>query len=149
MLADLLDTIGKELEVTIIGVVIDKTKVDRFQRKRYSDPSVRSFEFLLERYSQFLGKQKDRCGTVILDSVEQQNDENLRYFQSFLREHSQHLDERRVIEGTLFMPSHTTNLLQIADLCANVLYRYYERGFTEAREYARIENRVYTIKVWP
>ncbi len=86
---------------------------------------------------------------TILDSVEQRNDDNLRYFQSFLRERSDHLDGRRVVEGTLFMPSHTTNLLQLADLCANVLYRYYAGEFLRATEYARIEDRIAKIKVWP
>ncbi|MCH8241888.1 MAG: DUF3800 domain-containing protein, partial [Planctomycetes bacterium] len=103
VLDDLLDTVGKELDISILAVVIDKTKVDPLQRSRYSNPSVRSFEFLLERYSSFLGQQSDRCGVAILDSVEQKNDANLRYFQSFLRERSEHLDGRRVVEGTLFM----------------------------------------------
>lgn len=148
-LNDLLDTIGKELDISILAVVIDKTRVDPLQRERYSNPLVRSFEFLLERYSGFLGEQKDRCGVTILDSIEQKNDANLRYFQSFLRERSEHLDARRVVEGTLFMPSHTTNLLQVADVCANVLYRYYAGEFQESAEYARIESRLGRIKVWP
>lgn len=150
LLSDLLDTIGKELDISILAVVIDKTKVDREQPQRYSDPSVRSFEFLLERYSGFLGAQTDRCGVTILDTVEQTNDSNLRYFQSFLRERSDHLDRRRVVEGALFMPSHTTNLLQIADVCANVLFRYYTGEFLKAADYARIEGRIYgRIKLWP
>lgn len=148
-LHDLLDTIGTECDIRILAVVIDKSKVDRSQRSRFTDPSVRSLELLLERYSQFLGEQTDRCGVVILDRVEEKKDENLRYFQSHLREHSEHLDARRVVEGALFMLSHTTNMLQLANVCANVVYRHYRTNLGNLDEYNRIADRLYAVKEWP
>jgi len=148
-LSDFLDTVEKELDVSIIAVSIDKTKVDASRAKRYSDPSVCSFEFLLERYNSFLGDQKDGCGLVILDSVEASNDENLRYFQSFLRERSNHLDARRIVEGALFMRSHTTNLLQLADVCANVLYRHYSGRPGAGPEQHKLAGKLARTKEWP
>lgn len=148
-LLDLLDTVAREIEIHIIVVAIDKTKVDRQQNERYTNPSVRSFEFLLERYNLFLGAQKDKSGIVILDPVESKSDENLRYFQSYLLERSEHLEPRRVVEGALFMPSHTSNLLQIADVCTNVAYRRWARGDRNRTEYQRVETRIWAVKEWP
>ena len=147
-LLDLLETIGREIDVHLLVVAIDKARIDRTQRKRYTNPSVRSLELLLERYNQFLQEQKDLSGIVILDAVEAKNDENLRYFENYLLQFSDHLDPRRIVEGTLFMPSHTANLLQLADLCANVMYRRYSRSDRNKDEYWRIEARVWREKLW-
>jgi len=146
---DLLDSIGREIEVRILVVAIDKTRVDRTQRERFTNPAVRSLELLLERYNGFLRDQQDRSGIVILDSVESGSDENLRYFQSYLLNLSDHFDRRRIVEGTLFMPSHTSNLLQVADLCTNVVYRRFTREDRNRGEYKRIAERVAAEKVWP
>lgn len=148
-LLDLLESIGREIDVHILVVVIAKEQVDRMQRERFANPSVRSLELLLERYNLFLSGQSDKCGITILDATESKSDENLRYFQNYLLKFSDHLDPRRIIEGTLFMPSHTTNLLQLADVCANVIYRRYARPDGNKEEYRRIESRVVVEKVWP
>ena len=148
-LLDLLDSIGREIEIHILVVVIAKDSVDRSQRVRFTNPSVRSLELLLERYNLFLSEQIDKCGIAILDATESQNDENLRYFQNYLLTFSDHLEPRRIAEGTLFMPSHTTNLLQLADVCANVIYGRYARPDGNREEYKRIESRVYAEKIWP
>jgi len=148
-LLDMLDSISREIDVHILVVAIDKTRVDRAQRQRFTDPSVRSLELLLERYNLFLRGQSDRSGIAILDSVESKSDENLRYFQSYLLRFSDHLDPRRIVEGTLFMPSHTSNLLQVADVCTNVIYRRYARPDGNRDEYERIEPRVCAEKLWP
>lgn len=148
-LNDLLDSVGKELDISIISIAIDKSKIDRSQRERFTNPSVRSLELLLERYNTFLGQQGDKCGLVILDTCESNVDENLRYFQSYPREFSENITPRRIVEGTLFMPSHTTNLLQIADVCTNVVYRKLVRTDGNQDEYSRIQTRVWAHKVWP
>lgn len=148
-LLDLLDSVGREIDISILVVVIDKESVDRQQRERFTNPAVRSLELLLEHYNQFLAEQKDKTGIVILDPVESSNDENLRYFQNYLLRFSDHLDPRRIVEGTLFMPSHTSNLLQLADVCTNVAYRHYARPDGNEEEYSRIRGRVVTEKRWP
>jgi hypothetical protein len=148
-LLDLLDSIGREIDVHILVVAIAKDRVDRTRRERFTNPSVRSLEFLLERYNLFLSEQTDRSGIAILDSTESENDEKLRYFQNYLLRFSDHLDPRRIVEGTLFMPSHTTNLLQLADICANVIYGRFARSDGNREEYKRIESRVFAEKIWP
>lgn len=146
---DLLESIRREIDVHILVVAINKKAVDLQQRERYTNPSVRSLELLLERYNLFLTRQSDKAGIVILDAVEARNDENLRYFQNYLLAFSDHIDRRRIVEGTLFMPSHTSNLLQLADVCANVCYRRFARDDRNAEEWERIRERVTIEKVWP
>ncbi|MFA7237863.1 MAG: DUF3800 domain-containing protein [Phycisphaeraceae bacterium] len=98
---------------------------------------------MLERHNEFLSQQRHRTGIVILDSVKATQDQNLRYFQNYLRNFSEHLDARRIVEGTLFLPSHTCNLLQVADVCGNVLYREIPG------EMQRIDKRIVAQKTWP
>ncbi|UCC30467.1 MAG: DUF3800 domain-containing protein [Phycisphaerales bacterium] len=148
-LFDLLDTIGREIDVRLLVVAIDKSRIDRGQRERFTNPAVRSLELLLERYNFFLREQTDKSGIAILDTVESKSDENLRYFQSYLLRFSDHLDPRRIVEGALFMPSHASNLLQLADVCTNVLYRRYARADGNEEEYKRIVPLICTGKVWP
>jgi len=148
-LLDLLDSIGLETDISILTVAIAKERVDRLRRERYTNPTVRSLELLLERYNMFLSLQRDRSGIVILDATESKADEGLRYFQNYLRQFSDHLDARRIVEGALFMPSHTTNLLQVADVCANVVYAKFASADGNQDEYKRIAGRVFAEKVWP
>ncbi len=148
-LLDLLYAVAREDCLSILAVAIDKTQVDHLHRMRYSNPSVRSLELLLERFNEFLLDQKDHCGITILDAIESKNDANLRYFQNYLRRFSEHVDPQRIVEGTLFLPSHTSNLLQLADVCTNVVYRRYSRDDGNAAEYAQIQDRVWVEKKWP
>ena len=148
-LLDLLESVRREMEIALLVVVIDKTRVDRDQRERYTNPAVRSLELLLERYNGYLTNQRDKSGLVILDSVEVAGDERLRHFQGYLLQFSDHLEPRRIVEATLFMPSHTTNLLQLADICANVIYRYHARGGENEEEFERIREKIAKVKTWP
>ena len=131
------------MDISILSVHIDKSKVDTTKRERLANPSVRSLELLLELYNNFLGTVTDKTGAVILDSVNAKNDAELRYFQNYLRNFSDHLDHRRIIDGTFFMASHESNLLQVADVCSNVLYR------NDPNEVRRIQGRRVGTKVWP
>ncbi|MFQ5491727.1 MAG: DUF3800 domain-containing protein [Phycisphaerae bacterium] len=148
-LLDLLEAIGHQKHLSLLVVAIDKSLVDRGQRERFTNPAVRSLELLLERYNLFLRDQPDKSGIAILDPVESKSDENLRYFQSYLLEFSAHLEPRRIVEGALFMPSHTSNLLQVADVCTNVAFRRFTRADGNKREYERIESRISADKTWP
>jgi hypothetical protein len=142
-LNDFLDTIGRELDVSILSVHIDKAKVDTSRRDRLVNPSVRSLELLLELYNHFLGEAKDKTGVVILDSVNHKNDTELRYFQNYLRTFSSNLDHRRIIDGTFFMHSHESTMLQIADVCSNVLY------VNSPNEVEKINARRAGSRTWP
>ncbi|TWT45824.1 hypothetical protein RAS1_22590 [Phycisphaerae bacterium RAS1] len=149
-LTDLLDTIGREFtSVSALGVCINKLRVDPTRKERLSNPAVRSHELLLEEYDRFLSAQKDRCGIVVLDENEARHDANLRYFQNYLRHFSERIDARRIVEGALFLKSHTCNLLQLADVCANVFYQRFRWRDETTRQFARIEGRFVSLREWP
>lgn len=156
-LRDLANLIGLNRDITLLGIAIDKTKVDTTQSERLVKPEVRSLELLLERYNQFLEYQQDKCGIVVLDPVKESSDDNLRYFQSFLQTQSPNLQPLHIVEGTFFAKSHTSNLIQLADFCTNVFYREMA-GRSNSVEWQAIHPRFwrfrgkltgYGIKHWP
>jgi hypothetical protein len=157
-MSDLLDLIGGDSNITLLGIIIDKVKIDTTRCDRLRKPEIRSMELLLERYNMFLGQQQDKSGIVILDPTQEHDDDNIRYFQSYLQATSPHLKPLNIVEGTFFAKSHTSNMIQIADLCANVLYRNETKVSGAEAEFNKIcprfwryKNRVdgCGIKKWP
>lgn len=155
---DFLRVLGGNPDITIIGVAIDKTKVDTNKCDRIVKPEVRSMEFILERYNMFLRQQPDKSGIVILDPIHGVNDDNIRHFQSYLQAQSPHLRPLHIVEGTFFAKSHTSNMIQAADICSNVFYRSESGARDGAKEIALINRRFwryngkiqgYGIKRWP
>lgn len=154
---DLSSLIGFNSDFTIIGVAVDKTKIDTTLKDRLSKPDVCSLELLLERYNQFLHDQKDKAGIVVLDPVKESSDDNLRYFQSFLQSQSPHLKPLHIVEGTFFAKSHTSNMIQLTDFCCNVYFHEVTRKL-QSPEWRAIYPRFwrkngrllgYGIKDWP
>jgi hypothetical protein len=156
-MTELMTLVGGNPDITLLGVVIDKRRVDTSKSPRLVKPEVRSLELLLERYNSFLHDQQDRSGIVILDPTKEKSDDNLRYFQSFLLDQSEHLSPLHIVEGTFFAKSHTSNLLQVADVCTNVFYREMAHG-KNSTEFQAIQKRFWRrgtrlqgfgIKKWP
>lgn len=148
---------GATTDITLLGVLIDKRSVDTTKGDRLAKPQVRSLELLLERYNMFLDRQEDSSGIVILDPVSGDSDDNLRYFQSFLLDQSANLKPLHIVEGTFFVKSHTSNMMQVADVCTNVFYREMVRG-GDTPEFSAIRSRFwhphnrihgFGIKRWP
>ncbi|MBM4401320.1 MAG: DUF3800 domain-containing protein, partial [Crenarchaeota archaeon] len=156
-LRDLATLIGQNIDITLLGIVIDKTRISLSQRARIVRPEVRSLELLLERYNLFLRGQRDRCGIVILDPIKESSDDNLRRFQSFLCAQSPNLRPLHIVESTFFAKSHTSNMVQMADVCSSIFYRQMTRRdsspeFLSLRpRFWRKNNRVagYGVKKWP
>lgn len=155
---DLLTIIGGNEDFTLIGVNIDKQSVDISKGDRMVKPQVRSLELLLERYNSYLHHQKDQCGIVVLDPVDQMSDDNLRHFQGYLQNRSSHFNPLRIVEGTFFAKSHTSSLIQISDICTNVFYRHMLNMPGSKEEFNLISSRFwrrnaklqgYGIKKWP
>jgi len=155
---EVLQLIGANQDITLVGVIIDKTMVDTTKRDRIVRPEVRSMELLLERYNLFLRQQKDKSGIVVLDPVHSVNDDNIRHFQSYLQAHSEKLKPLHIVEGTFFAKSHTSSMVQIADICSNVLYRSETGAEGSKKEFDLIHPRFwrhnrrvkgYGIKKWP
>lgn len=156
-LRELMELVGGTTDITLLGVIIDKRQVDTTKRDRMVKPEVRSLELLLERYNLFLDGQRDKSGIVILDPTKETGDDNLRRFQSFLLAQSKHLDPLHIVESAFFAKSHTSNLIQIADVCGNVFYREMIRG-DHPPEYQAMQRRFWRhqgrltgvgIKKWP
>lgn len=145
-LKEALGLIGSNPDITLIGVAINKTKVQAHRKARIVKPEIRSMEFLLERYNLFLRQQKDKSGIVVLDPVHGANDDNIRYFQSYLQAHSEHLKPLHIVEGTFFAKSHTSNMVQVADLCANVFYRRETEVIGSGPEFNLISPRFWRVQ---
>jgi hypothetical protein len=122
-LSDFTRLIGGNPNITLLGVAINKQRVNTTQKDRIVKPQIRSLELLLERYNMFLRHQADKCGIVVLDPVKEKSDDDLRYFQSYLLAWSEHLRPLHIVEGTFFAKSHTSNLIQVADVCSSIFYR--------------------------
>ncbi|NOT00610.1 MAG: DUF3800 domain-containing protein [Phycisphaerales bacterium] len=147
---ELLDTIGSLVDaVTPLGVVINKRQVDQTRKERLVNPSRRAFESLLEAYNRFLAGQRDRSGIVIVDAREKKDDANVRYFQNYLRQYSERIDARRIVEGTFFLPSRDSNLLQMADICVGTLFQRHRWTEQSIRDFAKIEDRFRELIEWP
>lgn len=158
-LKNLMELVGGNPDITLLGVLIDKRRVNTAKSDRLVRPEIRSLELLLERYNLFLENQKDKCGIVILDPTKERSDDNLRGFQSFLLAKSDNLNPLHIVESAFFAKSHTSNLIQISDVCCNVFYRSFTRGGSDCtNEYSLIQRRFwchkkrvqgYGIKEWP
>ncbi|MFH0990052.1 MAG: DUF3800 domain-containing protein [bacterium] len=120
---DLAQLVGSNQDITLLGVAIDKRQVTVGGADRVVKPQVRSLELLLERYNLFLRNQRDKAGIVVLDPVKESDDDNIRYFQSYLQAFSNHFKPLHIVESTFFAKSHTSNLIQVADFCTNIFYR--------------------------
>lgn len=154
---ELATLIGMNEDITLLGIVFDKTKIDVTQCERMVKPEVRSLELLLEKYNFFLDGQSDKAGIVILDPVKETSDDNLRRFQGYLLAQSPNLRPLHIVESTFFAKSHTSNMIQIADVCSNIFYREMSRGDAH-REYRILYPRFWRkgtrtvgfgIKRWP
>jgi hypothetical protein len=157
LMLDLAHLIGRTRDFTLLGVVIEKSKVDSSLRDRFSKPQVRSLELLLERYNWFLATQRDRAGIVVLDPVNESSDDNLRRFQSYLLDQEPRFQPFHIVEGTFFAKSHTSNMSQMADICSNILYAHVAGG-QDSPEWKAIAGRFWRpggrlsekgLKFWP
>src|SRR4030042_637038 len=155
-LDDLLSLVGLNEDITLIGINIDKKRIDINRSGRLVKPEIRSMELLLERFNLFLGEQRDKAGIVILDPTKEGNDDNIRYFQSYLQAHSPHPRPLHIVESTFFAKSHTSSMIQVSDVCTHVFYREVAKGKTAEfrkiyQRFWRMQGRVkgYGVKAWP
>src|SRR5258708_4991492 len=152
-LKDYLSFVAGRNDLTLVGVVIDKSKVHSGSQERVRNPKLRSLELLTERFNQVLLNRRDRLGLTILDSVEASDDQMHREFQSFLYAGSAHIQAQHFIESCLAEPSETSEFLQMADVCAHALIRHRcgvasDVPVVEPRFFRRGPT-VVGLKVWP
>jgi hypothetical protein len=153
---NLIELIGLNEDITLIGISIEKMKIDTSRSDRLVKPQIRSMELLLERFNQFLGEQRDKTGIAILDATKESNDDNIRYFQSYLQVHSKYLRPLHIVESTFFAKSHTSSMIQVSDVCTHVFYREMVQEKTKEFQmiyprFWRMKGRVkgFGVKSWP
>ena len=101
----------KKHNLTLICIVIDKSKINK-RTHNYKDlPKDKSWELLIERYNKFLVDARDKKGLIISDAVQDKIEKKHREFARNLYEQSDHIDEYHFIESILFEPSDSSNLL--------------------------------------
>lgn len=120
----LLDVLDPK-HITIFAVVIEKKHIDvTLPPSPNRNPKFRSLELLSERFTHHIDRQIDKNGLIIMDSVNLVDDTATMKFQNELYQRSRYVSGDRFVENIMFCPSHTTNLLQLADVCSYGLYRY-------------------------
>jgi len=147
----------KTFDVSIICVVIDKSKIKTSVVNYKSFPKNNSWEFLIERINLFLTESKDKKGMIISDAILQNKEEQHRNFAKALYSQSTHIDSFHFVESILFEPSESSNLLQIADIISYACHRKFNGGNDKLFE--EIKNKIvshsagkikgYGLKIWP
>ena len=145
-----------DLDVSLVCVGIDKTKVDRTKPNFRDLPKDNSWEFLIERYNLFLDLARDQRGLIISDAIEHKLEQSHREFARALIASSMHIREFHFVESILFEPSESSNLLQLADVCSYACHRKFNEG--DESLFAVLEPKLlrrngspdgYGLKVWP
>ena len=124
LLVELCRCIGSLSDITLICIVIDKTRIDQTHPEGFVHlPKHQSWEFLIERYNLFLRRQKDRIGIIISDAVEDQMEKTHRDFAKSIYDKSPHVHEFHFIESIFFEPSDSSFgfILAAADYRCGIL----------------------------
>lgn len=143
-------------DITIIYAVINKSKINVRAAGYKEFPKLKSWEFLIERYNLYLKNQHDQRGIIISDAVNIPIEQKHRAFAKAIYTNSLHVQEIHFVESILFEPSHSSNLLQLADVASFAAGRSYN-GLDD-EYYECIKNKIYTyngvvsgygLKEWP
>ena len=122
LLLDLCHTIVS-LDLSFVGVVMDKSKIDTSKPNFRKIPKDFSWEFLIERINYFLSEAKDKRGMIISDATGRTLEIYHRAFAKALIASSLHIKEFHFIETLLFEPSDSSDLLQVSDVVAYAIGR--------------------------
>ena len=115
-----------ESEITIINVIIFK---DRIMPKRSLAVVKYSWLLLIGRFERFLRQKQtgDNNGLLFIDSSPKTSESEIREaIWRLVRIDGSRRDILRVIEEPIFVESHKRNLIQLADMIAYVVHKYYK-----------------------
>jgi len=141
-LRDLSTLIGSNPDFSLLCVAVDKGAMTPAASGLRDNPAIISLERLLYLYNQFLDGKKDKAGIVVLDPTGDVADDNYRYIQSHLQSNSKEFRPLHIVEGTFFAKSHTSNLIQLVDVCSNIFYNKVSKG-ADAPEWLSISRRLW------
>jgi len=145
-----------QLDISIINIAIDKSKINQNVNNFERMPKEKSWEMLIERYNLFLNNAADKIGIIISDAIEMNLEKEHREFAKAIYTTSLHVKESHFVESILFEPSDSSNLLQIADIVSFAFQR--QLNLLDDRLYQKIEQKLFTwnskiegcgFKIWP
>lgn len=144
------------IDLSIFYIIIDKARIKTSVLNYKELPKLRSWEFLIERYNLYLNNQEDTKGIIVSDAVTVSIESKHRDFAKAIYATSMHVQDIHFIESILFEPSESSNLLQLADICAFACGRKYNANdgslfdILKAKIFSYNSTTVgYGLKIWP
>jgi hypothetical protein len=124
--------IGSWREARLFAECIDKIHFDPVLNK--TTVGEQAFEQVVSRFEQFLVKGapgNNNHGILVHDNNETVAKKHTALMRRFHHNGTLWTDIKRIIDTPLFVNSSLTSMVQMADLCAYALRRYFENGETE------------------
>jgi hypothetical protein len=133
LVSELGDLVASWNNARLFAECIDKTHFDPTITKRSIDEQA--FEQLVSRFEQFLvntGRPSNTSyGLLVHDNNETVAKKHTDLMRQFHLNGTLWTKIKQIIDTPLFVNSSLTSMVQIADLCAYALRRYFENGETE------------------
>ena len=131
LLTDLADVIATWQDVRLFAEVIDKRYA--YSEIRQYSPYEFAFTELVQRFEYFLRNRGNFLGTHLNGLLVQDNNETVAKRLTLMMRRFHRLGTRwtgieHIIETPLFVDSHLTSMVQMADLCAYATRRMFENG---------------------
>jgi len=144
MVQEVADLIGSWDRARLFAESIDKTHFNQSTSQRSIDEQA--FEQVVSRFEQYMVKAtgNDNFGLLVHDNNETVAKKHTALMRQFHLNGTLWTKIRRIIDTPLFVNSSLTSLVQMADLCAYALRRYFENG--EADLFRRVFRRADRVK---
>jgi hypothetical protein len=129
------DRIGQWGFARLFAECIDKLHFDPLKTGRAV--GIQAFEQVIMRYEQFLARVdphiegQKQLSLVIHDNNESVARKHTQLMRDFHRFGAPYVNLNHIVETPLFVDSGLTRMIQIADLCAFALRRFFENGETD------------------
>jgi hypothetical protein len=132
LVSDLADLVASWHKAKLFAECIDKMHFDPAHSTRTI--GEQAFEQLVSRFERFLESRKEpggECyGLLVHDNNETVAKKHTALMRQFHRNGTLWTTIKHIIDTPLFVNSSLTSMVQIADLCAYALRRYFENGET-------------------
>jgi hypothetical protein len=147
MVQEVADLIGSWDRARLFAECIDKTHFNSSTSQRSVDEQA--FEQVVSRFEQYMGKATgdDNFGLLVHDNNETVAKKHTELMRQFHRNGTLWTKIKRTIDTPLFVNSSLTRMVQMADLCAYALRRYFENEETDLfrRVFRRADRVVGTV----
>lgn len=132
-LREVADAIGSWSYARIFAEAIDKVHFDPTKAPHAADEQA--FEQIVSRFEYFMSnvgrKDEENYGLLIHDNNVTESSKLTTLMKTFHKKGTLWTKIRHIIETPLFVDSSLTGMIQLADLCALALRRYFENGETD------------------